>query len=199
MKQSHISLVAVGVALMTVSLAHGQESTTTASTTEESVFSTFRENITEIKETVQERVENHQATLDARVQERIINLAANISNRFDGIIARLQNITDRLNKRIEKEMNDGKDVMPALASLQAAQSALNNAKAQMRDIDETVVGAVGSTDPRARWQDARAKFLNAREYIRTAHTELRNTIINLKTAPQVTTETTASSTEEITN
>ena len=199
MKQFHFSFVAIVVALTTVSAVHAQESTSTASTTEGGFFSTIRENVQEIRENVQDRIESPQATLSERVQERITNLAANISNRFDGIIARLQNITDRLNRRIEKEASEGKDVFAARASLQAAQTALNSAKDQMADIDRTVVDALGSTNPREEWRDVRAKFLSAREAIRSAHGELRNTIINLKGAPQAVVETTASTTEEASN
>lgn len=198
MKQSHFSFVAVVVALTTASFVQAQDSTSTASSTESNIFSNFRENVAEIRENVQERVENRQATLNARVQERITNLAANISNRFDGIIARMQNITDRLNKRITKEAGEGKDVTAARQSLENAETELNNARRQMEDIDEAVIGALGSTNPREEWREVRVKYITAREHIRTAHTELRNTIINLKSAP-ATTPLNASSTEAISN
>lgn len=198
MKQSHFSFVALVVALFTVTSVHAEVSTSTASTTDESIFSALRENVAEIRENVQERVGNRQAALDARVQERITNLAANISNRFDGIIARLENITMRLDKRILKEASEGKDVTAARASLDAAKIALDNAKNEMDDIDEAVSGALGSTDPRGEWKTVRATFLSARDAIKIAHTELRNTVINLKAAPQAA-EATASSTEETTN
>ncbi|MBP6924116.1 MAG: hypothetical protein KBC62_02495 [Candidatus Pacebacteria bacterium] len=198
MKQFHLSFVALVVTLTITSFVHAQESTSTASTTDNGIFSSLRENVAEIRENVQERVENRQATLDVRVQERITNLAANISNRFDGIIARLENIANRLNKRIEKEASEGKDVTTAKASLEAAKSALNNAKNQMSDVDEIVSDALGSTNPREEWKTVRATFLNARDTIQTAHAELRNTVINLKNAPQAN-DASASSTEETIN
>ena len=201
MKQSHFSFVALVVTLATASFVHAQEATSTASTTDDGIFSTFRENVTEIRENVQERVENREerrATLNARVQERITNLAANISNRFDGIIARLENIITRLDKRIEKEASEGKDVTSARASLDAAKTAIDTAKNEMDNIDEAVSDALSSTNPREEWKTVRATFLSARDAIKIAHTELRNTIINLKASPEAA-PATASSTQETTN
>lgn len=197
MKQSHILSVALIVTLAIAPFVQAQSTSTASSTERDGIFSTVRENIEDIRENVQDRVENREerrTALEARSQERITNLAANISNRFDGIIARLQNIIDRLERRIDKEASEGKNIDAARESLSAAETALGSAKAQMNDIDETVADALGSTDPRGKWVGVRSKFLIARDHIKTAHAELRNTIINLKAAPQAA-EATSSSTE----
>jgi dGTP triphosphohydrolase len=198
MKHLHFSCVVLAAMCAVTPFAYAQESTSTASTTpEEGLFSTLRDNVQDIRENVQDRVERR-AALEARTQERITNLAANISNRFDGIIARLQNITNRLEKRIEKEATEGNEVESARQSLAAAQGALDSAKGHMDDIDEAVSAALGSTDPRTEWKTVRAKFLEARDDIKIAHSELRNTIINVKGAPAAI-EAVASSTPPETN
>lgn len=121
--------------------------------------------------------------LKKRTQERVRNLAANISNRLDAIIARLENISARLNTRIEKLNQTGTDTSAAAASLDKARTALSAAKEQMKGIDGAVATALGSRDPKTQWQSIRIKFITTRDNIRTAHTELKNTIVNLKSAP----------------
>jgi DNA anti-recombination protein RmuC len=166
-------------------LANAQ--TSTASSTETgSIFDSVIENVTEIKQTVQDQIQGspteRNVALARRTQERIINLAANISNRFDGIIARLQNITDRLNQRIEKQASLGYNVDSARSSLNSAESSLNQARNELSQIDQAVISAIGGTAPKAEWKEVRQKYINARDSIRIAHAELRNTIINLKSA-----------------
>jgi exonuclease VII small subunit len=159
--------------------------TTTATTSENGgIFESVSEGVTTITETVQEQIKPtpSEVVLNARAQERITNLAANISNRFDAIIARLQNITSRLNTRIEKLDNAAVDTSAAKQSLEAAQTALDAARADMRGIDAKVLQVVGSTNPKADWQEVRATFISAREHVRTAHSELRSTVQHLKTA-----------------
>ena len=164
--------------------------TTTASSTETggSILDSVIQNVSEIKENVQEKIQGtkpgNSPALKKATQKRIINLAANISNRFEGIIARLENISDRLNKRIEKQSIEGYNVSAAKATLENANNALRDAKNQMSDIDTAVTGAIGSTDPRTEWKKVRIKFTTARDSIKTAHTELKNTVANLKVATQ---------------
>lgn len=186
------------ITLSPFAVLHAQ--TTTASSTETGggILNSVLQNVTDIKETVQEKIEGKppagNPALKKETQTRIINLAANISNRFDGIIARLENISGRLNKRIEKQAAEGYDVQAAQASLQAANTALSDAKNQMRDIDAAVVGAIGSSDPRGEWKKVRVTYLTARDAIRIAHTELKNTVSNLKNAQPVTVESTSTTT-----
>ncbi|MEN9920780.1 MAG: hypothetical protein RL538_673 [Candidatus Parcubacteria bacterium] len=196
MKRLYISSAALTLLLSShVALAQTNTASTTASSTESDggFFSTVIENVTDIGGAVQEQIQGPESALDRRVQERITNLAANISNRFDGIIARMQNIIDRLTARIEKQASAGYDVSAARTSLNSAQRSLDEAKEHMADIDEAVTEALGSTDPRTKWKSVRAKFISARDAIKIAHGELRNTIITLKGSSQTVTETATTS------
>lgn len=196
MKRLYISSVAITFLLGShIASAQTDTASGTASSTETGggFFSTVIENVTDIGGAVQEQIQGPESALDRRVQERITNLAANISNRFDGIIARMQNIIDRLSQRIEKQASAGYDVGAARASLDSAQRSLDEAKQQMTDIDEAVADALGSTDPRTKWKGVRAKFVTARDAIKIAHGELRNTIITLKGSPQTVNETATTS------
>jgi hypothetical protein len=172
--------------------------TTTASSTPDGILNSVLQNVTDIKETVQEKIQRKDVAenpaLPKKSQTRVINLAANISNRFDGVIYRLENISGRLNTRIEKQASEGYDVSTARASLEAANTALRDAKQQMHGIDEAVLGAIGSTDPRGEWKTVRTKYTTARDAIKLAYTELKNTVTNLKNAPHST--PTASSTPQ---
>ena len=179
-----------------------QAQTTTASSTDTGAPSIienlsdraadFRDRITEVRE---ENNADGQSALSTRTQERITNLAANISNRFDAITDRLQNITDRLNVRIEKLSAEGTDTSTAKQSLDNAQAALDTARLKLNTIDEDVATVIGSTNPRAEWQTVRATFLSARDAIKLAHAELRNAIIQLKTAPPASAVATTTATE----
>lgn len=166
--------------------------TTTASTTESGgIFDSVIESVSSITETVQEQLPlpkpAPQSVLSERAQERITNLAANISNRFDGIVARLENIHNRLETRIIKLEESGADVSQARQSLTKSHEALNRAKGELRGIDEAVAYVVGSPNPKTAWQQVRLTFISAREEVRTAHTELRNTVANLKNVQPATT------------
>ena len=164
---------------------------TTASTSDTGgLFDNVIESVSDITQTVQEQLPlpkpAPQSRLSERAQERITNLAANISNRFDGIIARLENIHNRLETRIIKLEEAGVDVSQARQSLTKSREALERAKGELRDIDEAVVFVVGSTDPKTQWQRVRLTFISAREEVRTAHAELRNTVAHLKNAQPAT-------------
>ena len=160
---------------------------TTASTSDTGgLFDNVIESVSDITQTVQEQLPlpkpAPKSILSERAQERITNLAANISNRFDGIIARLENIHNRLETRIIKLEEAGVDVSQARQSLTKSREALERAKGELRGIDEAVVFVVGSTDPKSEWQKVRLTFISARQEVRTAHTELRNTVAYLKNA-----------------
>ncbi|MEY2665036.1 MAG: hypothetical protein RLZZ480_141 [Candidatus Parcubacteria bacterium] len=158
--------------------------TSTATSTESSGFlETVVENVSNLTENLTPSTPEptNKAVLSPRAQERITNLAANISNRLEAIIARLQNITSRLHTRIEKLHDAQVDTSGANQSLEAAQTALDAARADLRGIDEKVLRVVGSTDPKNEWKNVRATFVSARDNIRTAHSELRNTVSQLKT------------------
>lgn len=201
MQFGFFSMVLFSLVVLPTTLA---AQTTTASSTESGgFFETVLNSVTGITEGVQEQITGEKPLKDAvltkRIQERIINLAANISNRFDGLIARLENIANRLQVRIDKERSEGYDMSAAETSLSTARSELAAAKAEMRDIDTSVLAAVGSVDPRGEWRGVRVQFLTARDHIKASHTALRETILNLKGAslglpPAPTASSTASST-----
>ena len=176
------------------------ESTSTASTTESGgIFSTVIDTVNEFRQDVQETVTPQgQSVLSERTQKRIINLAANISNRLDGISDRMTQIAGRLEKRIEKQASEGYDVTAAKNSLNAARTALETARNDLSTIDRKVVATVGSTNPKASWKDVRATYIVARDNIKVAHTELRNTIVNLKSATQPPAPTETATTTETT-
>lgn len=185
---TRLTLTLIGCLFLTPFLVlHAQ--TSTASSSSGGIIENVIQNVTDIKDTVQEHLPGSSAerntTLQRRTEERIINLASNISNRLDGVTARLQNISSRLNVRLEKQAADGYDVSSAKASLEAANTSLNAAHSQMNGIDGAVRDAIGSNNPRGEWAKVRVKFITARDDIRTAHTELKNTVNNLKTAPKV--------------
>lgn len=191
MKQSALLIFAIAFFVTSTFSVHAQ--TSTASTTDGggSIFDSVVKSVTNITETVQEQLPlpkpAPKSILSERAQERITNLAANISNRFDGIIARLENIHNRLETRIVKLEEAGVDMSQARQSLTKSREALDRAKGELRGIDEAVVYVVGSTDPKTSWQQVRLTFISARTEVRTAHTELRNTVANLKNVPPATT------------
>jgi hypothetical protein len=169
-----LSIITVVTLLPQVSLAQTTTATTTTASTTESIPAP--------SPAPSPAAPAPNVILESRAQERIINLAANISNRFDAIIARLENITNRLTTRAQKLQSENYDTSAALSSLEQARAALSSAKREMSDIDQAVVYAVGSQDPKTEWQNVKMKYLTARDSIKIAHSELKNTISHLKNA-----------------
>jgi exonuclease VII small subunit len=157
-------------------------------------------NVAEQRAQIQENVEERKATLTERLQKRITNLAANMSNRFDRVIERLQNIINRVDSRIAKLNTEGKDTTEAKASLDRAQTSLNQAKVTVSNIDADVQAVVGSPEPKTAWQNLKATYLLSKELLKTTHSELRTAISLLKnnSALTETANETGSSTSETT-
>jgi hypothetical protein len=131
---------------------------------------------------VQGQSADPKTALEARTQERVTNLAANMSNRMEAVIERLQNITNRLESRIIKMSDSGVDTTASAAALASAQLSLDEARTEIRNIDVSVYTAVSSADVRAGWTTLKAKFTTIKNFIKTAHSELRSSITLLKEA-----------------
>ena len=159
------------------------EATTTASTTESGgFFEAVIENISGLKDTVTEVVPQSKGVLSATTEKRLTNLAANISNRLDGLNARLRQISSRLEVRINKQAEAGYNVDQARASLATANELLATASNNLKNIDQDVYRAFRSLTPKEDWRKVRATYIEARDTIRAAHTELKNTVVLLKSS-----------------
>jgi len=121
-------------------------------------------------------------TLSDRTKERITNLAANISSRLDVAVDRMQNITTRLQARIDKLTDAGLDTAPSTAILASANASLAVAEQNMATIDLEVNNAVNAENPTAAWQEVKSNYLETRDQLRTAQSEIRATIEALKVA-----------------
>jgi hypothetical protein len=171
------------VALLAGIAEESYAQTTTASTTESGgFFDAVIENITGVKETVEDIVPKSQSVLSAATEKRLTNLAANISNRLDGINARLRQISGRLETRINKQAEAGYNVDAARVSLANANELLSTAENDLKNIDSDVYRAFRSLTPKEDWREVRATYVRARDNIRGAHTELKNTVTALKSA-----------------
>jgi len=131
-------------------------------------------------------------TLEARAQQRTTNLAANMSNRMEAVIGRLQNIANRLESRLIKLADAGVDTTASAVALASAQLSLDAALAEISDIDAEVYAAFSAPDARTGWNELRLKFITIKNFIKTAHRELRSSITLIKKASlAVTTEQSA--------
>ncbi len=115
-------------------------------------------------------------TLSRVAQTRLLNLAANMSNRMEGAVKRLQNVTDRLNSRLNKMEEQGKNVSVARTELAQAQLKLNVATQNIASIDTEVNAFVGSATPRENWQNLKNTYINTRIAIIAAHQNILATI-----------------------
>lgn len=131
---------------------------------------------------MQANMTERRAQLQEITQQRITNLAANMSNRMDSAIVRLQDIIDRLDSRIQKLEAAGIDTSAAKAALASSQLSVDAALAEIATIDTTVVSAISSEDARADWSTAKTKFVTIRDYLKTAHAELKASVAALKEA-----------------
>lgn len=192
-----LPIIVVLLCTAPLSLYAQTNATTTATSSDSSNF--FEAIINTVAGTAETIAPNPTRTsvLSLAVEKRLTNLAANISNRLDGLNARLRQIAGRLEQRIATQAENGYAVDAARGSLQSAYTALDNASRELETIDNEVYRAFRSQNPRAEWQKVRSKYLAARDNIRTAHTELKNTVVHLKSATPaaVTATSTASSTQ----
>ncbi len=126
--------------------------------------------------------EEHRVQLLQRFQDRIFNLSRNVSNRLTASINRLQNITDRLDSRIVKEKNAGKDTTRAEAKLDEAKQSLREARSKQSELP-SVQQILTSDTPRESFRVVRANFLATRDLLKKAHAQLTETVLLLKNAP----------------
>lgn len=141
-----------------------------------------RENFASSSAARQEVREERRSQLAERAQARVTNLAANMSNRMDAMIVRFENVIGRLESRIEKLNERGVDTSEAESALESAKLSVDAAAAEIATIDSDVADAVGSEDARAGWAAVKEKYQSIRAHLKTAHTELRNTVAALKAA-----------------
>jgi hypothetical protein len=78
--------------------------------------------------------------------------------------------------------DSGVDTTASAAALASAQLSLDEARTEIRNIDVSVYTAVSSADVRAGWTTLKAKFTTIKNFIKTAHSELRSSITLLKEA-----------------
>jgi hypothetical protein len=101
---------------------------------------------------------------------------------MEAVIERLQNITDRLESRLTKMSDSGIDTTSSAAALASAQLSLNAATAEIDDIDASVFAAVSSADASSSWTTLKIKFTSIKDFIKTAHSELRSSVTLSKEA-----------------
>ena len=126
--------------------------------------------------------EEHRVQLLQRFQDRIYNLARNISSRLTASINRLQNIADRLDTRIAKEKNMGRDTTLAETKLNEAKQSLNEARSKQGELP-SVQRVLTSDTPRESFRTVRENFLATRDLLKKAHAQLTETVLLLKNAP----------------
>jgi len=124
--------------------------------------------------------EERRQALQERAQERLLNLAANLSNRMEAAIRRLDNVVMRIESRIAKLNELGVETSQAEINLTVAKRDLASARATLANIDSDVAGFITSNDPRAAWSRVKTIYESARQDIRSAHTNIRQVVADLK-------------------
>lgn len=131
---------------------------------------------------IQANQTERRAALQENAQERISNFAASVSHRMNEAIARIEQVIERIESRVEKIKANGVDTSEAERYLDAAKADLSTASSILAGIDIDVVGAVTSEDPKTAWTEVRATYQSARDAIRSAHTNMKEAIVSLKSA-----------------
>ncbi len=157
-----------------------EESTSTTNNIDNQI-ATNTENIPSPAQVQNTTINNHTA-LSLVTQTRITNLCANISNRLDAVIARQENIAKRLQTRIDKMKMQTIDTNIAEERLRVALVTINQAKDSIRNIDSDVHQTVTATDPKYKWTDVHATYIETDRLVRQAHTELEAVISTLKSS-----------------
>jgi hypothetical protein len=124
------------------------------------------------------------AKLDSTARTRIQNLTANLSNRHEAAIERLEQISDRAKARTNEFADAGYNTNNAQRALNAADTALANARRTLRRIDTDVFAVVYSATPRKDWPQLRTIYSLSAQSIRDAKAALRITINELRNVSQ---------------
>jgi hypothetical protein len=148
--------------VLSTAIAYAEDASTTATTTPTEVSPV----------TPAPKIATSEAVLSKTAQNRLTNLAANMSNRMDATASRLQNVVGRLNSRLQKMTDAGHDVSKARTSIGVAQTNLDRAKKNMSTIDLEVSAFIGSTHPRDYWNDLRFIYIDTKDALTAAHTEI---------------------------
>lgn len=155
----------------TVAKAQTETSTTTSTSSQEN---------SEQVPATETKVVGEQKTLTPAQQTRIINLCANISNRFDATLSRLENITQRLEARMQIMNTQGFQVGTASLQLLEVRTTLNQARLQLKNIDNAVISVTNGEKPQASWLPVRKTFLETYQTITLAEEQLVITLRILK-------------------
>jgi hypothetical protein len=197
----YIAAVFVGVCLVGVSYARGQEPAeqggesdthSSASTSGEAGTShtedkavrmeTQQEKRDARKETVSEKLEERKAVLTERIQNRIFNLTENMSTRMTAAVGRLRDIAKRIESRIQKLEERGVDTGVTADLLGDIFTGLDLAESKLQALPSQVEAAVSSDNPREAFKAVRASYKEVHVIIRRAHALLRDAVSLLKEA-----------------
>lgn len=113
-------------------------------------------------------------------QKRILNLSANISNRFDATIYRHEKIISRLESRINKLEQTGRDVNEARSELATVKTNLASAKLIMSKIDFEVYEAITSDKPQGAWSLPKTSYQSTEKIVLENQSKLIKIVDDLK-------------------
>ncbi|MEZ4103954.1 MAG: hypothetical protein R3B60_01575 [Candidatus Paceibacterota bacterium] len=165
-----------------------KETSTTTNTSSEGLATTT-ENQSENQEITPLPKENLDETtvtksaLDIEKQKRILNLAANVSNRLDAALYRHEKIITRLERRINKLEQTGRNVSEARLELTLIKDNLTEAKSIMSQINLEVYEAVTSDKPKETWSVPKTSYQATEKIVLENQSKLIKIVNDLKQTP----------------
>jgi hypothetical protein len=125
----------------------------------------------QLREEAKENIQERQEIREQRRSNTAQNHAERLSSRFGFYSQRLVNLTNKIKNRLEAMAADGKDVDTALAKINEAQDALDNAKL----LGEKAVSEFSSIDPE-NYESQRDRALAAKTLADEAREEFKKAV-----------------------
>ena len=150
------------------------------------------------RENMEQRMDERKEAVQKRMTRLLENRKNNIRNyfgrmikRFEEAVKRLKNLADRIESRLNKFTELGKDVSASRISLGEAKRKIADAETAIAEAKSKLDDVLNSDSPKEAFKEVRVLVVKARDAIKDAHQALVKVIKEIKGASgRIKTETT---------
>jgi hypothetical protein len=139
-----------------------------------------REKVGDVRRQIREKRQEIRQRLAERKKIRIKAFFNRMAKRMDFAVIRLNKLADRIESRLNKFEQMGKDIGDSRVLLEEARTAILSAKTAIEEAKSKIDEVLESDEPRTAFGQIRSLVHEVRDSIKAAHQALVNVIRNLK-------------------
>lgn len=177
----------VGIALIAPLVSFAEETVSAASgaaQTRRQVIEEQNKNrgekVQNAKEKRDEAAQTRRAKIAEKAKQKIRTYFVRMAARFEAALAREKKLGDRIQSRIDKAKERGKNISKAQNALDQARTKWQEAKAALDSAKSKLEGMLESADPKAAFQDIQKLVSESRDKIKAVHAALVEAVRQLK-------------------